>query len=134
MNPNAYALLLEQVYTVDVIFNDGGKWYSYLSTTKPSVGDQCLVSVSGQVKLVDVVEVTDGINPSEPRELKWIIGAVDFTAYDAHMGTVKMLKDKVGEIYNKSAQKRMREVLLAELGVSSVTELIANEGVKNAAN
>lgn len=69
--------------TTQVLFDNGGKRYTYKTDIPLEVGDQVVVEVRHELKIVRVVHVdeTPRLDANAPWEYRWIVSKVDYEGY-----------------------------------------------------
>ena len=98
------------VKTVYVVFNDSGKEYAYKANFPVEVEDFVVVAPRGDYTVVQVVRVSDKVNP---KAAAWLVDKVHTENYE------KLLKDeeRKKEIREQldEAKKKMDELLVYQM-------------------
>jgi hypothetical protein len=135
MDKNIAALLRTDTRTIEVLmYGDSTrapKAYTYVTDLDIAVGDKVVVDANGDLRLVEVAVVHDGVNiePNSNVQYKWIISKVDTTRYDANMAKNKEIEQMVGKNYQQNLRRGFAEQILNGMdakGRSAVTKLLGN--------
>lgn len=121
-------VLAENYYLIKVVFENSGKEYTYKvpSDVKTEVGGLVIVdSPSSNYTLVTVTQVDSEcrIVADDPIRYKWIVCAVDDTAYKARLDQQEAFSNLLDKANRKAAKAQMLANLSAQLGDDS--ELLA---------
>lgn len=119
------ALLIDGLKTVGVHFYEdrrdytkgySGKTYSYKTLESLSEGDLVVVDVSGQMKVVKVVELHTV--PNIEKATKWIVGKVNTETYEKTLVIETELANKLEEIKNQTFRKQAIQALADDAQMS----------------
>lgn len=126
---NIAAMLREDAKTIRVTFNPTryeNEWakgqdhaqeklYNYVTHFDVSVGDMVLVEAAGQMKVVQVVNVDDGvkIEPGADYALRWVVMKIDLAEHNANMERNALIEQMVQEAYQKNLRRSFAQQILA---------------------
>lgn len=126
---NIAALLREDAKTIRVTFNltrYENEWargeehvqeklYNYVTHFDVQVGDSVLVEAAGQMKVVTVVNVDDGVKvePGADYALRWVIMKIDLTEHEANLKRNEEIEQLVQEAYQKNLRRSFAQQLLS---------------------
>jgi hypothetical protein len=126
---NIAALLREDSKTIRVTFNPNRyetewakgqehaqeKLYNYVTHFDVAVGDSVLVEAAGQLKVVTVVNIDDGvkIEPGADYALRWVIMKIDLTEHNANMARNEEIETMVKEAYQKNLRRSFAQQILS---------------------
>lgn len=129
---NAYAILQDNAFTVQVRFFGGGgavtagKTYTYLCDIAGiQVGDHALVMVdAGDLSLpkaVQVVSVDKEIDADllGAIDYKWIVQKIDYADYERKMEEANELNEKIVKLKRDSARAQLKAALVNALGLEN---------------
>lgn len=114
---NIAALMRDDTRTIEVVFDRGGRSYTYITHLEVSLGDLVVVPVGdeGKTKLAHVNGVHDGLNidPNDTMVFGWVIAVVDLTEYSKNMEKNQEIETLVSQAQRKNMRNSFAQNVLA---------------------
>lgn len=121
-------LLQEGYTTCRARFAVGGKTYTYKLPLDMGVkvGDNCVVDVSGDLKVVEIAEIDDEpvIDIRAPYALRWVVCKVDRARYDEQMIREEQAAEELAKQERKNAKAKALEQLLGLVDVAALKAIL----------
>ncbi len=122
------AVLFDRPADPHNITRSHGKPYTYKAPSDMAlkVGDQVIVEVSSEFKVVTVVEVheTPNIDYSNSSiHYKWLVGKVDMASYNKCLESDKLIRHKLRLLAHNRQRHSLIDQLKAEFGESAVEDM-----------
>lgn len=117
MEKNIAALLRKDARTVKVMFGNSGQTYTYVTHLALEREDMCVVLANNEWKVVEVVEVHDGVQlePGDTLKYKWIVCRVDVEEYRANEQRNAEIERVVLDKYKENLRRSFSDQVLAGL-------------------
>lgn len=139
MDKNILALLDSKAFTVRVQYQLGTAEYSFVCNLPVKVGDYVIVPTAVRdnsatkfdgadritVAKVMAVDTVVNIQPDSDIEYKWVIGVVDFTAYNATQERNKKIMTRLIEVNTQHVREQARDMVLNNLSMTERGEILA---------
>lgn len=101
-----------------------GKTYHYKTTEDFEIGDNAVVDVQGELKIVRVVELDCLLSLSDNISYKWIVSKVDKTEYSRCQEVEKELTYQINTIRVNQLKRECLKEIKEELGAAQVKKLV----------
>lgn len=118
MDKNIAAILRKDAKTIAVTFNGGtSKTYTYVTDIDFKAGDYAIVEVSGDFKVVEVVNTAPDLRipPNSDIQFKWVVAKLDLTDYEKNKQRNAAIEDTVAQAYQHRMRSQFADQVLANL-------------------
>jgi hypothetical protein len=132
------SLIQNDYTTIQVVFDEGGKQYTYKALLKDAIAVDDLIIVPSQYKFgaavakVVAVHDTAEIDTSVNYDYKWIIGKVDMTRYNTILEVEQRFEKTIRELHKRQARRQVLDSVVSAFPEGSQEradmELIVNSG------
>jgi len=101
-----------------------GKTYYYKTTEDFEIGDDAVVDVHGELKIVRITELDCMLDINTNIKYKWIVSKVDKTEYERCQEVEKELTCQINTIRVNQLRKECLKEIKEELGSAEVKKLV----------
>jgi hypothetical protein len=122
---NIAALMREGIKAVSVVFQDGGKGYTYVTELDLQVADRCIVFANNELKVVRVTCVHKQlpISPGDTIKYQWVVDKVNMDGYEKNCAINNEIERVVMEKYQQHLRRSFADEILAGLPTKDKRDL-----------